>query len=590
MVKKDTLAKAYSHLEGKPFFDSIEIINIEKRFQNLHREYKQKKYKDLARWEMLVWDFRISDGKVHPRHTHASKDGKIINEYPSLRLMDEGALSYFKDRARSTKSYFLKSRYNHILWESKSKHRTYAVNAIESYTKLIPEISVEIKNNQLLNLCKSLIKLSHNSKHKVLETANCLKNLIEIDVLEDYFKLELGCFYLENYTIESLDILRFIFNHCSKNLGNMSIELVFYPDFCDDLIKIGRKLKIDVKSIYNKKAEYYLNLAKNENSWIKQDFYFRAIKAYLEIGEKEKADELFVLLENSKEEIRMGSVKKEFEGQEIQTIFKHFHLKAEQLTDLQSDKIYGYLANSESFVPKADVFSKKPKQSFLDLLMTTSFDINSNFSKTDSGKTISEYWLHISNFTIRELTWIFQKGIIKGTLNYESLINYLYQKSWIGKTYSLNDYDGNPHEYCWLHLIAPSLFDFFNLSDMALKRKDYGNTGYILCIDSLALKIEGLIRHFAKIIGCPTIAINKKKDGTRERYIEEIISHEKFKEYLPKEDIILIIFLMTNKGMNIRNNIAHSFFKYENYSPSIMILLITVVLRLSKFELNFQKK
>ena len=198
--------------------------------------------------------------------------------------------------------------------------------------------------------------------------------------------------------------------------------------------------------------------------------------------------------------------------------------------------------------------------------------------------------MHISNFTIRELTWIFQKGIVKGTLNYESLVNYLYRKSWIGKTYSEKDYDGKPEEYCWMHLIAPSLFDFFNLSDAVLKQKEYPNTGYILCIDSLTLKIEGLIRHFAKLIQCPTIIMNKKKNGTRERYIEEIITHEKFKAYFSEEDIVLVIYLMTSKGMNIRNNVAHSFYKYENYSPAIMFLLIALLLRLSKFELNFNKK
>lgn len=590
MKEKDTLKRVYNHLETKQFFDSVEIGNIEKRFQNLHNQYKQNKYKDISRWEMFVWGFRISSGKVLPIFSQTSKDGKVISEYPCLKDMDENTLSYFKNRTLSVKSDFLKSRYNHILWESKSKHKIYAVNAIDSYIKLISKISTEIQNHQLSDLCKSLLKLSHNSRYKILDTVNCLKFLIENDVLEDFYKLELGCFYLENYTNEALDILKLVFKDCSKNLENMSIDLVYYPEICNDLIKIGKKLKKDYRWIYQKKADYYLNIAENEDSWIKQDHYFNAIQIYLEMGAKEKTDELYVLIENSKEEIRMGAVKKEFDGIEIQSIFKHLHEKTEKLTNLESEKIYEYLALSDSFLPKAKVFHKKPKESFFDILNTTSFDINSNFSKSDNRNSISEYWLHLSNFTIRELSWIFQKGIIKGSMTYETLILYLYNKSWIGKTYTINDYDGKPQEYCWLHLIAPAFFDFFSLSDSLLKRKEYANTGYVLCIDSLTLKIEGLIRHFAKLIQCPTIIINKKKNGTRERYIEEIISHEKFKKYFSEEDLILITYVMTSKGMNVRNNIAHSFYKYENYSPSIMFLLITVILRLSKFELNIKRK
>ena len=54
--------------------------------------------------------------------------------------------------------------------------------------------------------------------------------------------------------------------------------------------------------------------------------------------------------------------------------------------------------------------------------------------------------------------------------------------------------------------------------------------------------------------------------------------------------LLFIFFLTTNRGMNIRNNIAHSFYSYENYSPTIMFLPTTVLLRLLKSDLNFNGK
>ena len=62
--------------------------------------------------------------------------------------------------------------------------------------------------------------------------------------------------------------------------------------------------------------------------------------------------------------------------------------------------------------------------------------------------------------------------------------------------------------------------------------------------------------------------------------------HARFKEFLNEDDIVFILYVLTNRGMNIRNNIAHSFYRYENYSVSLMILLITILLRLSKFDIN----
>lgn len=248
------------------------------------------------------------------------------------------------------------------------------------------------------------------------------------------------------------------------------------------------------------------------------------------------------------------------------------------------------MATNFEILPKSHSFYKKRKPTFLDEIPTTSFDINKNFISEEEAKDhLNLYGMQLNSFSIRELFLIFQKGTIKNKITYNSLINYLFEKSWIGKTYIENDYDGSEVEYNLISTLAPSLFDFFHQFEGNIKSKQFNNTAFILCIDSLTLKIEGLIRHFAKIIKYPTSILNKRKNGTRERYVEEIVTHKKFKEYFNEDDIVFILYLLTNKGMNVRNDIAHGFYRYENYSDSLAILLVTLVLRLSKLNFNIEK-
>jgi hypothetical protein len=108
-----------------------------------------------------------------------------------------------------------------------------------------------------------------------------------------------------------------------------------------------------------------------------------------------------------------------------------------------------------------------------------------------------------------------------------------------------------------------------------------------LAIDSLVIKFEGLLREFSRAIGAQTIEI--KENGTEERIsFEKLLENKKFKNLIPEDDIALFKFLFTSAGMNLRNNIAHCFYKTKNYSPALMFLLIAALLKLGNYK--FDKK
>ena len=122
-------------------------------------------------------------------------------------------------------------------------------------------------------------------------------------------------------------------------------------------------------------------------------------------------------------------------------------------------------------------------------------------------------------------------------------------------------------------------------SEIDIKTNTNSSSGYIVSIDSLVLKFEGILREFSRYNGAQTIDI--KENGTQERTsFEKFLEDEKIKELMPKDDIALFKFLFTSEGINLRNNIAHCFFKSKDYSKKIMMLLICALLKLGNHKLK----
>ncbi len=191
------------------------------------------------------------------------------------------------------------------------------------------------------------------------------------------------------------------------------------------------------------------------------------------------------------------------------------------------------------------------------------------------------YGLYLKLFTLPYLNKIFFDGIIGQKINYKTLIDYLYIDSWLGST--IQDTETNfSYAYNWISLIAPSLHEYFAQTEYGLKSIN-PKTNYILALDSLTIKFEGALRDFGKKIGI-TSTISGKKNVLREKYIEEILADDELKKYFNENELFFFNYLFVSKdGFNLRNNIAHSFFKFNNYSYELMHLVILAFLRLSKY-------
>lgn len=238
-------------------------------------------------------------------------------------------------------------------------------------------------------------------------------------------------------------------------------------------------------------------------------------------------------------------------------------------------EIYNYISTAR-ILPPAFLLNKIITPITFNYTTVESFDINLN-SKPGSHGMISEYRIHFDNMSVFKLRYLFTYGIKNGKLSSESFTDYIRNETWIGKT--------TDEESCeWISLLAPGIKSFFEQSKIEIESGKASDQAYILASDSLAIKFEGLLRAFSLKIGAQTIELYQ--DGTSSRIsFEKLLENPKLQGTIEDQDIAFFKFLFTDAGLNIRNNIAHCFYQFSDYSAAFPMFLIVAILRLGAYNL-----
>ena len=103
--------------------------------------------------------------------------------------------------------------------------------------------------------------------------------------------------------------------------------------------------------------------------------------------------------------------------------------------------------------------------------------------------------------------------------------------------------------------------------------------------------MEGILRTFAQLNGINTTKIeNEKIKGssdiqTREVFIHELLSesYPEFKAFFSDNEYKFFKTIYLKDGYDIRNNIAHSFYKLKDYTIDKLLLIILSIMRISKY-------
>jgi hypothetical protein len=584
----NSLDEYYDYLENDNEFSQLDL-NTYKYITALRDKTEDENIKKLCSYESFFADFSIEEGKHIPRFQSG------VNVYPALELFDDN-FDYIKTRSNKAQNPKYKAKYNHLLWLSPQKHIDFAKQAIESYLLLLKNSSFSVDDNlqcySFGKYYKNLFVLSQKIGYKKHEIITYFVSLLESEKLNDFTKCSLMEFIVKNWKNIDSPIKQTFYDYTKNRIDRLiDRELESYLNL---LVLLSQKLKTSPNEYHERLGDYHISQLQKENNkgFIAHHYYTNALEEYKKSNNKEKIEQTAVLLEQAKKTLDLKMVSFELKDEKINEALNQWwdftKKKIDHLIENGDDQeIYGYLILEQLF-PKAGVLNEEIRPVTLDLVSTMTFDINKNISKNKSG-IINPYLLHINSFTINHVGLVLSKGFKSGKISFESLINYLKNNSWYGQDFTYVDTNNEPLGFNWIELLTPALQSFFIQTEIDLKTNSHYSQGYILAIDSLVLKFEGLLRQLSKIIGAQTIEI--KDNGTEERIgFDKLLENEKLKALIPEDDIAFFKFLFTSSGMNLRNNVAHCFFTTKNYTSAVMLLLIVALLRLGNYKLETKEK
>lgn len=477
-----------------------------------------------------------------------------------------------------------------------TKNNGYCKSAIENYKAIFIQY-IESKNEQI-----------GYKTHVVLNDIICLSRRIKMD-LSDMEAIIEKC--LRSNDIPN-GIKYWILVSIKGNYDKWKLKSITYaPDICMELLSqevdYGRcKSVLEIGEFFARRFKkemlpiIYERLGDNEEKCVKNDAeeniivshynqytFQRMMKYYKMSGNVEKLRCATIRYN----ECKVGLKFIKFENKTtmpkelvvfMQSLFRDVKTsKPEQVLYLLSNHF-------DLFYPPNDMLNKvwsdtESKNYFhINCMRAVRSDINNNVTETTHEDNCK--LLVYDNFLLNSIRWIIHilaLSIEKKKLSYSIIRKILINRTSFGKGMTINR-NGNRLYYTWFDKVDFALKDFFIQCNKEMKgeKSDWRNV-----ITNLTIQFEGILRDIIRIYnGENSKIVGNNKEKVVEMLLDDLLRTNACKELFTDEDRNLFYYTFTNKGLNIRNYVAHGFYLPQDYSTYNAILVFLCVLRLVRFE------
>ena len=614
-IKFKNLNDLYDYIEKNAW--NYEHYQIGKLFFDYKNSLKSKDLSGKkAQWEVDFFYFDTFMGKIIPARTKTSKDGTKHN-FPDLENFDNDTYNYLIHRLDTSKNLLLKARYSIILWNSPKKHRKYAEIAVDSYLRLVTlyekkDLKEPNKNYgfKIVKSIKNAYIIAVSSKYNVAKVKSEIKRLIH-----QFNYNSNNSFYLRTDLIQLMlnDKKNFIkadFSGMEDILWKLAEMSIFEKDYNKTIkiLEFGKKVenKLNTKKFpweqtIGESYESLMEEADKKDNDARIHYCENALKHYKNLKNEIKISELEKKYIEFKSSMKL--LKRETTIDLTNTIDRCHEIAHDLITN-HSTEIIPYLMLDKNILPNL-----KDVEKFVDEEMLKHFSsrvprsvldhnghVMQHFSEADELRyyQILAHFKRIIEFnTVNLLNIVIIKAITANKLSYDILINFFIQKSWIGKTFEKEIQDGKIIRKNWLDLISPALWEYFDIINLYLLDPTY-EPNFVLIIDSLTLKLEGLLRDICQnFLGISTFyqKQDKGRNIAREKDINMLLRINELKSFFNDEEILFFKFLLVEKaGYNLRHKIAHSLADDKEYQMGMFHLILLALLRLGKYNLNIIKE
>lgn len=600
----DTL---YGHVEETVLTDKYfyQAIDLFKKFRETKREENNQTEAQKAQWEIDFLSFFLSEGEIRPQWQQTDENGQVF-VYPHLDLFDKEAYQYLTMRSDATANPKLKAQYAHILWGSPKKHNRFAKIAIDSYLKMVSIYEEKYDegedcSREISEIVINAYSIARRIKYKVEEIKSELKRLIRKFSSGSAFSArDLIQFMLKPKKGFSTDDFDGLENVCWQlaesfvNDGHTAIGFLTLGE------KVDRRLEKQSHDWILRIAQHYEAMMKlfEKGPNVALVFCMEAIQNYKRIDDKEKVRELehrYVELKDSME-FQTSKVKVDItEGvKEAREFAKNFVKIA------SSEEIICCLISDRNFLPTyqgirdslKEQINQSPTHYLLPKIMS---DQSKNMAQHFDNEEEREYFSILESYRLElELGYIhlinavLTEAILDRKLTIDVLLNFLNKHCWYGKNLAELSRNSHTSAYNWLNLIAPALNEYFVQMDFHLADPTRNYPNFVLSLDSLTLKIEGLFRDLCRNYSVATSRHkqdNSQRNIALEKDIGALLREDAITELFDEDDLLFFKFLLVEKvGYNLRHKIAHSLLPFQGYSWSYMNLMILALLRLGKYD------
>lgn len=578
--------------------DNREVI---RKLILLINKTEDEEVKAKIRWEIIFLNFKFNDGKISEQRKNLGEE-LILEKTDPFQQFTEATFQYLTRRSEECLNPISKLIYNLIIWNSKNKNYYNAVIAIELMLKTISEKKFKFYDKYNYTYIENFIGLSLSCKHKQEEISNiCSKVLKSRSSKSPYYK-----YLLLEVMVKSKFFKKGDFKNAEKILTEIFDSFlldrrIFHAESLKKLaIRISGKLNIDSNQwkikcgkIYETHANYRIH---DETPIVSFNYFTEAKKEFHNAGSAKDEKRVSIKIEKLKKGKLLSKANLNIDDNLLAKVRKYAINKAELLIKEDTNRIFDYLLRGNYLYPTRSEINKNRTINgiYSDIIYSKFiFDINKNIAKkkptistTDqvlSDDDFLNFKIYLNSNTYPFLTHLFQLGYVSNKINFESLIKYIIENLWYGKVITGNDMGGNKYEYSWLNLLAPSFFELFKELECGLIILDQYTASFVLAMDSLVLKFEGLLREIVKFQGGSTIKVVREE--SREKTIEDILRMEEITKLFSEDDLLLFNYVFTRKGINLRNNISHSYFIMPSqYKYDQMLLLLMCILKIGNLE------
>lgn len=485
----------------------------------------------------------------------------------------QSVIDYYQLRFEQTNNPILKARYSYVL-SKLAPSKKWVNNALKFL-----EISLKAtKNNEsnpldVLKPIRGLIDLAvHNKNIEYINIEKFIYNVLDVS----NFKIQTVIISCEPRIFKNKVIIVNVLQTCKKLLKEL--DCYYGENLCKAAIDYSSKIQNEeVKKYFLEKAgDIQLKMMElRKGDALVNEYYLKmALSYYLKTNNQIKKDITQKQYDINKREIKLCSFSKKVT---LKTDFleSYYDMTSSELFEFIIYGLPEQIGNNQS----SDNCCDQLYNNFFRMgIKLVNFDVNYN-SRYILTKDNLERENHRREVNLKfkfAMLWMYKilaVAIYDGKLNYENFHRYLCDNTIFGKVViedENKDCQNRP-----IDRFDFAIKDFFTLFKGRIKNEDVDWRRTIIC---MTIAFEGVLRDI--------MVLNQAKTGQyknnliREMLLDKLLAQPFMKEYYGEENLQLFEYTMTNMGLNIRNNVAHSFYSPHSYTIEKAILVFMSLMRL----------